>query len=54
MELEGAGIIHDRMTGVVATGVSCDYCSIFRKDVNDLSFALVAPLGSDDGICRHL
>ena len=31
MELEGAGIIHDRMTGVVATGVSCDYCSISAR-----------------------
>ena len=54
MELEGPSIIHDGVTGVVAAGVSCDYCSIFSKDVNDLSFAFVAPLGSDDGICRLL
>ena len=44
MKLTGAGGVHYCVTGVVAAGVACDYCSIFGKDVNDLSFALVAPL----------
>ena len=54
MELEGPLIIHYGVPGVVAARIACDYCSIFSKDVNDLSFAFVAPLGSDDGICRQL
>ncbi len=54
MKLERTGVVYDSVTGVIAAGVACDDCSVFGKEINYLSFALVAPLGADDGVCLQL
>ncbi|OPY08430.1 MAG: hypothetical protein A4E66_01858 [Syntrophus sp. PtaB.Bin001] len=41
------------MTGIVATLKSCDDLCVFRVSVNDLSFALITPLGSHNYNIGH-
>jgi hypothetical protein len=43
----------DRMAGVVAAGVADDDIRLFREDVNDFAFALIAPLGANQN-CIHI
>ena len=38
----------DRVAGVVPAGITRDDVELFREDVDDLAFALVAPLGTED------
>ena len=54
VELERAVLIHDGVTGVVAALISNDHVRLLREEVGDLSLALVAPLGSDDGGHGHV
>ena len=54
VELEGAVLIHDGVPRVVATLISDDHVRLLREEVGDLSLALVAPLGSDDGGHGHV
>ncbi|MNT65589.1 hypothetical protein D3C72_2035830 [compost metagenome] len=41
-------IDHQGMTGIVATLVAHDSCSLFGEQVDDLALALIAPLGAQD------
>ena len=54
MKFERTSVVYDSVPGVVAAGVACDDRSFFSKEINDLAFAFVAPLGTNDGVCRHL
>jgi hypothetical protein len=38
----------DRVSGVVAPGVAGHDGKVLRQDVDDLAFALIAPLGAND------
>ena len=38
----------DRMAGVVSPGIADNHLKAFRQYVNDLSLALIAPLGAND------
>ncbi len=38
----------DRMSGIMAAGIPSHYGKSLREHVDDLAFALVAPLGSDN------
>ena len=53
VKFERTCVVYYGVPGVVTTGVVCDDRSVFSKEINNLPFALVAPLGSDDGVCRH-
>ena len=49
-ELQGVALAIDDngVAGVVPTLVAHDVRVLFRQQVDDLGFALIAPLGSDD------
>ena len=48
MKFEGGAIHDDGVTGIVSAVKSDDIVGIAGKEVCDLSFAFVAPLGADD------
>src|SRR5256886_2141698 len=54
MELEGAVLVDDGVTGVVAALEPDDHIRLLRQEVRDLAFAFVAPLSTDDGRYRHV
>ena len=54
VELERAVLIDDGVPGVVATLEPDDDIRLLREEVGDLAFALVPPLGSDDGGHGHV
>ena len=53
VELENAFVVHHRVAGIVAAGEAHDAVHLPCKVVYDLPLALVAPLSSDYGVCRH-
>ena len=53
VKLKFALFVDYGMAGVVAAGVAHDAVYLAREVVNDLSFALVAPLSPNHGVCRH-
>ena len=54
MQLECAVLVDDGVTGVVPALVADDHIRLLREEVGDLAFALVAPLGTDDGRHGHV
>jgi hypothetical protein len=54
VELERAALVDDRVTGVIPALVADDEIRLLRKEIRDLAFAFVAPLGPDDGGHRHV
>ena len=53
VKLEGALVVHHRVARVVATGETHDAVHLPGKVIYDFPLALVAPLSSDYGVCRH-
>ena len=56
MQVQGVGLIadDDRVAGVVAALVAHDVLDPATEQVGGLSFALIAPLGSDEHDCWHV
>ena len=54
VELEGAVLVDDGVSGVVAALEPDDQVRLLRQEVRDLAFAFVAPLSPDDGRHRHV
>jgi hypothetical protein len=53
VELEGTVLIHHCVSGVVTAGVARDYGSALRKEIYDLPFAFITPLGSNNSKRGH-
>jgi hypothetical protein len=53
VELEGLAVADDRVTGVVPTLEADDEIGVLGQEVDDLSLALVAPLGTDNDETWH-
>ena len=54
MELEGLIAMHDRVARIVATLVARHDLESLSEQVDDLAFALIAPLGSNNHCSAHL
>jgi hypothetical protein len=44
---------HQRVTSVRTAGVADDRVRVMGKDVDNLPFTFISPLGSDDDYCGH-
>src|SRR5918994_4666191 len=53
VELERLAVADDCVPGVVAALEADDYLGTLRQQVDDLAFALIAPLGADYDLSRH-
>ena len=45
--------MNDCVAGIVASLTADDNVGLRRKDIDDLSFAFIPPLGSDQNCIRH-
>ena len=53
MKSEFSVAVDDGVTSVVAAGVADHVLAVLSQKIDYFPFSLVAPLSTDDGVCRH-